>query len=65
MRSYASEPESMLAMEMMNVYTNGGTVYNFECAAYTFMDNDVPTPAFLNGIIPFFRHAIKNPAPSK
>ncbi|HGR9571781.1 TPA: glycosyl hydrolase family 98 C-terminal domain-containing protein, partial [Streptococcus pneumoniae] len=65
MRSYASEPESMIAMEMMNVYTGGGTVYNFECAAYTFMTNDVPTPAFTKGIIPFFRHAIQNPAPSK
>lgn len=65
MRSYASEPEAMIAMEMMNVYTGGGTVYNFECAAYTFMTNDVPTPAFLKGIIPFFRHAIHHPAPSK
>ncbi|MBF0787306.1 discoidin domain-containing protein [Streptococcus sp. 19428wC2_LYSM12] len=65
MRSYASEPESMLAMEMMNVYTGGGTVYNFECAAYTFMTNDVPTPAFTKGIIPFFRHTIHNPAPTK
>lgn len=29
------------------------------------MTNDVPTPAFTKGIIPFFRHAIQNPAPSK
>lgn len=65
MRSYASEPEAMIAMEMMNVYANGGTVYNFECAAYTFMDNDVPTPAFLNAIVPFFRFACNNPAPSR
>lgn len=65
MRSYASEPETMIAMEMMNVYTNGGTVYNFECAAYTFMDNDRPTPAFTKGIIPMFRRAISHPAPSR
>lgn len=65
MRSYASEPEAMIACEMMNVYANGGTVYNFECAAYTFMDNDVATPAYLNAIVPFFRFAIDNPAPSR
>ena len=65
MRSYASEPEAMIACEMMNVYANGGTVYNFECAAYTFMDNDVPTPAFLNAIVPFFRFSLNNPAPSR
>lgn len=65
MRSYASEPEAMIAMEMMNVYTGGGTVYNFECAAYTFMTNDVPTPAFTKGIVPFFRHVLANPAPTK
>ena len=65
MRSYASEPEAMIACEMMNVYANGGCVYNFECAAYTFMDNDVPTPAFLDAIVPFFRFAVANPAPSR
>lgn len=65
MRSYASEPEAMIACEMLNVYANGGCVYNFECAAYTFMDNDVPTPAFLNAIVPFFRFAVDNPAPTR
>ena len=65
MRSYASEPEAMIACEMMNVYANGGTVYNFECAAYTFMDNDVATPAYLNAIVPFFRFSLNNPAPSR
>lgn len=65
LRSYASEPEAMLAMEMMNIYANGGTVYNFECPAYTFASNDTATPAFNKGILPFFRYAIQNPAPSK
>lgn len=65
MRSYCSEPESMLGMEMMNVYMNGGTVYNFECAAYTFMDHDKPTPAFTDGIVPMFRRAVEHPAPSR
>lgn len=65
MRSYASEPEAMIACEMLNVYANGGTVYNFECAAYTFLDNDAPTPAYLDAIVPFFRFAVANPAPSR
>ncbi len=45
------------------MYILGGTVYNFECAAYTFMTNDVPTPAFTKNYYSFFRHAIRNPAP--
>lgn len=65
MRSYCSEPEAMLGMEMMNIYANGGTVYNFECPAYTFAANDVSTPAFNKAIIPFFRYAMNNPTVTK
>lgn len=65
LRSYASEPEAMLGMEMMNIYANGGTVYNFECPAYTFASNDTATPAFTKVIVPFFRYTVQNPAPDK
>ena len=65
LRSYASEPEAMLGMEMMNIYANGGTVYNFECPAYTFASNDTATPAFTKSILQFFRYTINNPAPNK
>ncbi|MBU9728837.1 glycoside hydrolase family 98 domain-containing protein [Diplocloster modestus] len=65
LRSYCSEPEAMLGMEMMNIYANGGTVYNFECPAYTFASNDTATPAFTKAIVPFFRYTVSHPAPSK
>lgn len=65
LRSYASEPEAMLGMEMMNIYANGGTVYNFECPAYTFASNDTATPAFTKVILPFFRYTVEKPAPNK
>lgn len=65
LRSYASEPEAMLGMEMMNIYANGGTVYNFECPAYTFAANDTATPAFTKAILPFFRYTVEKAAPSK
>lgn len=65
LRTVTTEPESMLGMEMMNIYCNGGTVYNFEDPLYTFADNDTASLAFTKGILPFFRYAIQNPAPSK
>lgn len=64
-RSVATFPEALLSIQMMNIYLNGGIVYNFEHPAYTTGIEDKTTPAFDNAIIDFMRYAIEHPAPTK
>lgn len=64
-RQWLIEPEAMLGMEAMNIYLNGGCVYNFEHPFYTYGVKDLSSPLFNNVIQEFFRYVIKNPAPSK
>lgn len=64
-RCTATEPEALLMSEMMNVYLNGGCVYNFEIPAYVYGSNDKASPAFTHSVAQFMRYAINNPAPSK
>ncbi len=35
-RQWLTQPEAMLGAEAMNIYLNGGSVYNFEHPAYTY-----------------------------
>ena len=64
-RPVATEPEALLGIEMMSIYTNGGCVYNFEHPAYVYGSYDQVSPAYENVIAEFMRYAIENPAPSK
>ncbi|MDQ8734776.1 glycoside hydrolase family 98 domain-containing protein [Paenibacillus sp. LHD-38] len=64
-RSVATFPEALLSIQMMNIYLNGGNVYNFEHPAYTTGIEDKTTPAFDHAIIDFMRYAIEHPAPTK
>lgn len=64
-RPVATEPEALLGIEMMSIYTNGGCVYNFEHPAYVYGSYDQNSPAFENVVAQFMRYAIANPAPSK
>lgn len=64
-RAVVSEPEALLGIEMLTIYNNGGTVYNFEHPGYVFGCNDKNTPVFQNVIVETFRYIIENPAPSK
>ena len=64
-RPVATEPEALLGIEMMSIYTNGGCVYNFEHPAYVYGSYNQVSPAYENVIAEFMRYAIENPAPSK
>lgn len=64
-RPVATEPEALLGIEMMSIYTNGGCVYNFEHPAYVYGSYNQNSPCFENVVAEFMRYAIKNPAPSK
>ena len=64
-RPVATEPEALLGIEMMSIYTNGGCVYNFEHPAYVYGSYNLNSPAFENVIAPFMRYAISNPAPGR
>ncbi|MFD1402563.1 glycoside hydrolase family 98 domain-containing protein [Robinsoniella peoriensis] len=64
-RPVATEPEALLGIEMMSIYTNGGCVYNFEHPAYVYGSYNQNSPCFENVIAEFMRYAIKNPAPGK
>ena len=55
----------MLGAEAINIYLNGGAVYNFEHPAYTYGVKNEETPLYSNVIETFFKYIIKNPAPSK
>ena len=64
-RSAVTEPEAMIGMQMMNIYLNGGCVYNFEHPNYINGIKNMTTPLFDNVIVPAFRHFLENPAPTK
>ncbi|HEM4270297.1 beta-galactosidase [Streptococcus suis] len=64
-RQWLTQPEAMLGAEAMNIYLNGGSVYNFEHPAYTYGVRNEESPLFSNVIETFFKYIIKNPAPSK
>lgn len=64
-RTAVSEPEAMIGIQMMNIYLNGGSVYNFEHPNYINGLKDMTTPLFDKIIVPVFRHIVEKPAPSK
>lgn len=64
-RQWLTEPEAMLGAEAMNIYLNGGSVYNFEHPAYTYGVRNQESPLFNTVIKNFFKYIIANPAPSK
>lgn len=64
-RAVVFEPEALLGIEMLTIYNNGGSVYNFEHPAYVFGSNDVNSPAFENVVAETFRYIMDNPAPSR
>ena len=64
-RAVVSEPEALLGIEMLSIYNNGGSVYNFEHPGYVFGCNDVNSPAFTNVVAETFLYIMENPAPSK
>ena len=64
-RAVVMEPEAMLGMEMLSVYANGGTIYNFEHPAYVYGSYDKTSPAFSNVVADTFRYILENPAPTK
>lgn len=64
-RQWLTEPEALLGIEAMNIYLNGGCVYNFEHPAYTYGVRNEESPLFSNVIKEFFRYVINNPSPSK
>ena len=64
-RAVVMEPEAMLGMEMLSVYANGGTIYNFEHPAYVYGSHDETSPAFSNAVAETFRYILENPAPTK
>lgn len=64
-RAVVSEPEALLGIEMLTIYNNGGTVYNFEHPGYVFGCNDKNSPAFENVVADTFRYILENPAPDK
>ncbi|MGY3724519.1 NPCBM/NEW2 domain-containing protein [Granulicatella balaenopterae] len=64
-RQWLTEPEAMLGSEALNIYLNGGCVYNFEHPFYTYGVRNQNTPLFDNVILEFFRDVIANPAPTK
>ena len=64
-RQWLTEPEALVGIEAMMIYTNGGCVYNFEHPAYTYGVQNEQSPLYKNVIQEFFRYIIENPAPSK
>lgn len=64
-RAVVMEPEAMLGMEMLSIYANGGTIYNFEHPAYVYGSYDKTSPAFSNAVAEIFRYILENPAPTK
>lgn len=64
-RQWLTEPEALVGIEAMMIYTNGGCVYNFEHPAYTYGVQNEQSPLYKNVIQEFFRYVIENPAPSK
>ncbi|WP_449460045.1 glycoside hydrolase family 98 domain-containing protein [Streptococcus suis] len=64
-RQWLTQPEAMLGAEAMNIYLNGGSVYNFEHPAYTYGVKNQESPLFNTVIKNFFKYIIANPAPSK
>lgn len=64
-RQWLTEPEALVGIEAMMIYTNGGCVYNFEHPAYTYGVQNEQSPLYENVIQEFFRYVIENPAPSK
>lgn len=64
-RQWLTEPEALVGIEAMMMYTNGGCVYNFEHPAYTYGVQNEQSPLYKNVIQEFFRYVIENPAPSK
>lgn len=64
-RQWLTEPEAMLGAEAMNIYLNGGSVYNFEHPAYTYGVKNQESPLFNTVIKNFFKYVINHPAPSK
>lgn len=64
-RQWLTQPEAMLGAEALNIYLNGGTVYNFEHPAYTYGVKNEETPLFSNVIETLFKYIIRYPAPSK
>ena len=64
-RQWLTEPEELLEIEAMNIYLNGGCVYNFEHPAYTYGVRNQQSPLYTNVIQEFFRYVVNHPAPSK
>ena len=64
-RQWLTQPEALVGIEAMMIYTNGGCVYNFEHPAYTYGVQNEQSPLYKNVIQEFFRYVIENPAPSK
>ena len=64
-RAVVMEPESVLGMEMLSIYANGGCVYSFEHPAYTQGINDENTPLYENVIYETFKYIVDNPAPTR
>lgn len=64
-RQWLTQPEAMLGAEALNIYLNGGSVYNFEHPSYTYGVKNKKSPLYENVIEPFFKYIVENPAPSK
>lgn len=64
-RQWLTQPEAMLGSEALNIYLNGGSVYNFEHPAYTYGVRNEESPLYSTVIETFFKYVINNPAPSK
>ncbi|AIG43443.1 TPA: NPCBM/NEW2 domain-containing protein [Streptococcus suis] len=64
-RQWLTQPEAMLGAEAINIYLNGGSVYNFEHPAYTYGVRNEESPLYSTVIENFFKYVINNPAPSK
>ncbi|GGI46571.1 hypothetical protein GCM10008018_17760 [Paenibacillus marchantiophytorum] len=60
-----SVPENLYAMNMLDQYQMGATVYHFENQLDIPALNDAYTPLFSQSILPTMRYIIQHPAPSK
>ncbi len=59
------EPESLLGIQMLTTYLNGGVIYTFEFPELVYGSKDTNAPANVHVIQELFRYFVENPAPDQ
>lgn len=58
-------PETLLGMQILTTYLQGGTIYTFEFPEAVYGSMDQAAPAYAHVIEPLYKYIINNPGPSR